>query len=175
MSEECKTCKLKGAECASVPCEHFEMYEPWHCCETCSAVGMCGHMFGNYSISANLDERGECSIWIPKGGLPFNKDTALSRHKGKRGASLRRALDIINGERQSSYGSPEDSFQIIAEFWETYLTHRNKGPLSPIDVARMMSLMKHARMLGQADKEDNYVDAAGYLGIAGDIVRENNE
>ena len=85
-------------------------------------------------------------------------------------SSLQEAEQIINGERQDQYGKPEDSFRIIADFWEIYLIHRPDptAPLTPLDVAHMMSLFKHARMLGQKPKRDNYVDAQGYLAIAAD-------
>lgn len=86
---------------------------------------------------------------------------------------LDEAFKTINGERQDSHGKPEDSFQIIANFWTTYLGHKDmiiEGSLglSALDVAHMMTLFKIARMLGQKPKRDNYIDAAGYLAIAAD-------
>lgn len=83
---------------------------------------------------------------------------------------LNEAHDIINGERQDSYGNPEDSFKIIAEFWSTYIKYKFGlvVKLSNLDTAHMMSLFKHARMLGQKPTRDNYVDACGYLAIAAD-------
>lgn len=93
----------------------------------------------------------------------------------QRDASLRNALSLINGERCDQYGAPEDSFKIIGEFWEVYDKYRRKlkpGPESPKDVALKMALLKIARTLGQEDTPDNYDDAAGYIGIAGDLVRE---
>ena len=91
-------------------------------------------------------------------------------------SSLTEASDIINGERQDQYGDPEDSFQIIADFWYVYLSHKYGGQptfdITPIDVAHMMSLFKHARMLGQKPKRDNYIDAIGYLAIAADRLLE---
>ena len=82
----------------------------------------------------------------------------------ERGSILKEAIDIINGERQSQYGDPEDSFKLIARFWEDYLSK----PLNEKDVAIMMTLFKLARESHQG-KRDNLVDAAGYLGIAGDM------
>jgi len=84
-----------------------------------------------------------------------------------RGKILDSAKLIINGERQDQYGNPEDSFALIAEFWTSYLKRINRD-LNKRDVALMMSLLKHAREVYQV-KADNLVDAAGYLGIAGDI------
>jgi hypothetical protein len=84
-----------------------------------------------------------------------------------RGNVLDLAKEVINGERQDQYGNPEDSFALIAEFWTSYIKRINRD-LNKKDVAMMMSLLKHAREVYQA-KKDNLVDAAGYIGIAGDI------
>jgi len=86
--------------------------------------------------------------------------------------TLSRADSIINGERQSTYGSPEDSFQIIAELWDVYLKHRKPGNLRPDDIAIMMSLFKHARILGQKFSKDNAIDACGYLAIYNDRLNK---
>lgn len=89
----------------------------------------------------------------------------------KRGSVLLEALDIINGERQDVYGSPEDSFQLIAEYWNVYI--KSQFPecgvvLSRKDVALMMTYFKLAREAHQG-KRDNIVDATGYLGIYADM------
>lgn len=67
------------------------------------------------------------------------------------------ADEITGGSRQEDYGSPEDSFQRIADYWELYL----KTHVSPVDVARMMILLKLARQ-EHSPKRDNLVDIAGY-------------
>lgn len=103
-----------------------------------------------------------------------------------RGKALKKALEIINGERQDSYGNPEDSFALIAKYWNAYLIEVQKSVLTkhgfdPKDydlvdildarkVSEMMALFKIARMSGQRTTPDNYADAAGYIGIAGDMV-----
>ena len=83
-----------------------------------------------------------------------------------RGECLDKAKEMINGERQDTYGRPEDSFQIIADYWNTYLGNTN---IKPHDVSIMMSLFKIARIKGQKHHEDNFVDCAGYIGIACDL------
>lgn len=101
-----------------------------------------------------------------------------------RGSVLREAEKVINGERQDVYGSPEDSFKLISEYWNTYLIEVQKKVLTKhgfnpsdyklvdlldkSDVAMMMVLFKIAREANQ-HKRDNVVDAAGYLGIYGDM------
>jgi len=87
-----------------------------------------------------------------------------------RGQILEDAIEVINGERQDTYGAPEDSFAIIASYWTTYLKNKLKPgvELTPKDSVLMMVLFKIAREQNQG-KKDNLVDAAGYLGIAGDM------
>jgi len=86
---------------------------------------------------------------------------------------LKEADDVINGGRQDEYGNPEDSFAIVAAFWTVYMIYKyNFGEsLDSEDVAIMMSLLKHARMLGQKSKRDNARDAIGYLAILEDRIR----
>ena len=105
---------------------------------------------------------------------------AVNSASSSRGSILQEALDTINGERLDSYGEPEDSFSLIAEYWGVYITEKvtdldkkGRGPggiimLSSKDVAIMMTLLKLARESHQ-HKRDNLKDAAGYLGIAGDL------
>lgn len=97
------------------------------------------------------------------------------------GDLLDEAKQIITGERQDTYGAPEDSFYLIAQLWDAYLSARPRdrktlgeepSQLEPIDVARMMTLLKIARMVCGQDKRDNYTDAAGYLAIAADRMME---
>lgn len=94
----------------------------------------------------------------------------------KRGSILNDALRIINGERQNQYGNPEDSFAIIASLWRTYLTARNvkRIRISSKDVAMMMTLMKIAREVGGSGKADNFIDAAGYIGLAADMSDDSD-
>ena len=87
------------------------------------------------------------------------------------GSILNKAHDIINGARQGQYGTPEDSFKLIAEKWSNYIAVQFDEPLeiTPYDVAYMMFLMKLARIEGGNYVEDSFIDACGYLAIAHDI------
>lgn len=92
-----------------------------------------------------------------------------------RGSVLQEARQIINGERQDQYGSPENSFRLIAEFWTGYLrascctTGGLLRAVKPGDVAVLMTLLKIAREAMGSGKRDNIVDACGYLGLYGDM------
>ena len=90
------------------------------------------------------------------------------------GNCLLEANKIINGERQDEYGNPENSFQIIAEYWTTFLKHKYglRTPLTPLDATNMMVLFKQARKIGQKHKRDNYVDSCGYEAIGADRLSE---
>jgi len=83
------------------------------------------------------------------------------------GTCLSQANDIINGERQDQYGNPEDSFALIAKYWQAYLGSTT-AEVTAKDVAHMMILFKMARCNGQTSKRDNYVDICGYSSIVAD-------
>jgi len=91
--------------------------------------------------------------------------------------TLKRADEIINGERQDSYGSPEDSFHLIGQYWSTYIDNIKRDAtgwlqVTASDVAVMMTLFKIARMSGQKWHPDNAVDACGYLAILNDRLKK---
>ncbi|MCB6541118.1 DUF6378 domain-containing protein [Desulfovibrio desulfuricans] len=101
----------------------------------------------------------------------------------ERGQVLLEAHKIINGDRQQSYGNPEDTHGVIAELWNGYLqallsAHDYPvGPwptLEPKDVALMMVLFKIGRELNGAGCKDNLIDAAGYIALAADMNEQAN-
>ena len=105
---------------------------------------------------------------------PFNvwgQAQAAVHKESALGDCLDEAKKTICGERQDVYGSPEDSFAIIAKYWSTYLANRQTdldAPLDSKDVAHMMVLFKMARVQGQKEHRDSYVDICGYAAIAAD-------
>lgn len=86
----------------------------------------------------------------------------------EKGKVLDEAKKIINGERNGQYGDPEDSLEAIALSWTSYLQGYANVTLTGKDAALMMVLLKICREQ-HSEKRDNLVDAAGYLGIAGDF------
>ena len=78
--------------------------------------------------------------------------------------------NMICRDRQDQYGELEDNFKYIANFWNNYLSAKNHMTLqlSAEDVAIMMSLLKVARMATGVKHYGNYIDAAGYLALAGE-------
>lgn len=79
---------------------------------------------------------------------------------------LSKAIEITEGARQEHYGSPEDNFKRIAEYWQTYLNQtqlEGQGvKLFSHDVAIMMVLMKVARLAADFLHDDSWLDIAGY-------------
>lgn len=81
----------------------------------------------------------------------------------KRAEILREAERLITGDRNQTYGEPMENFSIIAEYWNTFLSHKLKDgeKITPGDTAGMQVLVKLAREKG-GPKEDNKLDIAGY-------------
>ena len=88
----------------------------------------------------------------------------------KRTEVLNNANQIINGERQEAYGTPEDNFAKIAAMWSAYL----EAAITPEDVAAMMILLKTARVASGQKVADNWVDIAGYAACGGEIQTRND-
>lgn len=81
-------------------------------------------------------------------------------------------------DRNATYGSPEDSFQDIADRWSIFLRRRgyfgSLNVLTPADVAAMMIDLKLARLGANINKADNWIDAAGYA-VCGVEVANNSK
>lgn len=87
---------------------------------------------------------------------------------------LDKAFSCVNGDRDQQYGSPEDSFKLIAKFWNAYLNSTTGKSTEELyirdkDVASMLALLKIARIASGKSKEDNWIDLAGYAACGGEI------
>lgn len=92
---------------------------------------------------------------------------------------LQAAEKCVCHDRQEQYGEPKNNFRVIAAFWEDYLIARRyfggfNFMLKGSDVAAMMALLKIARIATGPYKEDNYIDAAGYLATAGELGKDGD-
>ena len=75
------------------------------------------------------------------------------------------AARLVDRDRADQHGDMDVVHCNIAALWSAWLDH----PISAHDVATMMELLKIARRkTGTANTED-YVDAAGYAGVAGQV------
>lgn len=82
----------------------------------------------------------------------------------KRTEILEQAKSLINGDRQSDYGEPSDSFAAIAQMWSAYLG----TPVTSRDTCNMMALLKIAR-LRNGQHDDSSVDGCGYLALGAEM------
>ena len=79
---------------------------------------------------------------------------------------LKGALEKSTQIKDLEYGKPEDNFNDIAEFWNTYLAikrRRGNHMLRGDDVANMMVLLKMVRIMNGTEVEDSYIDGCGYF------------
>lgn len=78
------------------------------------------------------------------------------------------ASQLVNNDRNDQHGDMTTNHINIAKLWSAY-----KGvEFTAHEVAVMMALLKIARTKIGAVNPDDYVDACGYLGIAGEIASE---
>jgi hypothetical protein len=77
---------------------------------------------------------------------------------------LMEADELINGDRERNYGSPQESFGCIADMWTAYLGH----PVTAADACHMMALLKIAR-LRTGPHRDSSVDGAGYMALGAEM------
>jgi hypothetical protein len=87
------------------------------------------------------------------------------------------ALDAAKAavtNRPNAYGPPEQNFARIAALWSAYLVGKAPGtdaaqPVTAIDVAAMMALMKIARIEETPSHADSWVDLAGYAACGAEV------
>lgn len=77
------------------------------------------------------------------------------------------AKEAVTKARAATHGKPEDTFGLLAGLWAAYLG----VPVTPVDAALMLSLLKVARAKGNHAHEDNFIDLAGYAACAGELAK----
>lgn len=93
----------------------------------------------------------------------------------KREAALDTIYKAVCKDRQASYGSPENSFNLIAQLWSSYLAEHAEGPLKTHDVAVMMALLKAARIAFNPQNQDNWIDLGGYAVCGAELAPPPNQ
>lgn len=81
--------------------------------------------------------------------------------------TLETALELVTGDRAEQHGDMHATHQMAADLWNAYI---GDGMLTAEDVALMLALLKIARMQNGSKNEDNYVDLAGYAGVAAQLA-----
>jgi hypothetical protein len=85
---------------------------------------------------------------------------------------IQEADELINGDRHQNYGDASDNFARIATLWSSYLGHEIKMH----DVGIMMALLKISRIsFDHENAKDSFVDAIGYVALAGELAVEKTE
>ena len=102
--------------------------------------------------------------WFAK-AFPNNQPRPKDDHM-TRESILDTAKQMVCGHREQDYGSPENNFARIASLWSVYLD----APITPVDVAMMMALLKIARIKSGTGTADSFVDLAGYAACGGEIA-----
>lgn len=83
------------------------------------------------------------------------------------------ADQIVNGDRNVTYGDPNADFARTARLWNAYLdgkAERDVVDIEPADVAIMMILLKVSRLTWSPTKRDHWLDIAGYAACGADCV-----
>jgi hypothetical protein len=84
----------------------------------------------------------------------------------KASAVCQEAATLVSGDRERTHGDKMQNHLNIATLWTAYLG----VPVTPHQAAMMMVLLKVARTkLGSLNRDD-YVDMAGYAGVAAEIA-----
>jgi hypothetical protein len=76
------------------------------------------------------------------------------------------AKGYITRDRAAMHGKAENTFGAIAALWSADLG----VPITATDVGRLMVLFKMARAKGNPGHADNWIDAAGYAALAGELA-----
>ena len=87
---------------------------------------------------------------------------------------LQHAKELVSSDRESTHGDVRENHEQIAEFWNILLDNKLK-PMVAItcdDVAVMMALLKISRSTQGRFNVDDYIDAAAYMAIAGELKDE---
>lgn len=88
-----------------------------------------------------------------------------------------RAADLVGGDREVQHGTKRKNFENIVTLWNAYLQIRRDpaAPLTIVDHAHMMVLLKIARTQHGAFNPEDSVDMVGYSACAGEVACDLNE
>ncbi len=107
-------------------------------------------------------------------GMQHASDLELMVKDVKPGQSeMLEANRLVNGDRQSDYGTPRDNYNGIAKVWSGILSPILKRDITPAEAALMMTGLKLQRQ-AMKHKRDNLVDAHGYLLVYSHIIEEEH-
>lgn len=80
--------------------------------------------------------------------------------------TLRKADELINGDRQALYGDAAEEFEKVARAWSAMFgweVYAYQVPLA-------MAVLKMIRAQKSPEHHDSYIDMAGYVALASEIA-----
>ena len=107
--------------------------------------------------------------------MTFSSGLALKTKSIVKENILQQAKELVSNDREGTHGDARQNHEQIAEFWNIFLDNKLK-PMASItcdDVAVMMALLKISRSTQGTFNVDDYVDAAAYMAIAGDLKHDS--
>lgn len=97
-------------------------------------------------------------------------DTEPEAPRSEAAQALRRAEELVSGDRRTDYGPASESFAWLAEAFSLTLRSKLTAPIEPHEVALMMTDLKKRRCLTSPGSMDSWVDLAGYAALGWEIV-----
>jgi hypothetical protein len=104
---------------------------------------------------------------------------------------LDEAKRLTTGDRQKQYGDAAQNYKAVGDLWGAYILalltkngfeiidadgkEIDLFAIPPEDTLIMLTLMKIGREVSGNSKDDNFVDAAGYLALAGEVATGGEE
>lgn len=95
--------------------------------------------------------------------------TIQAHPETKRENILRTANELIHGNREQDYGRPIDSFRRVAAAFNLVLEGLGHPPIDPMTAAKLMIALKLSRLAGGDNKDDTWVDLAGYAALGAEV------
>lgn len=93
----------------------------------------------------------------------------------KRGEILDIAKSLTEGDRNKAYGDPAIGMRVMNALQEAFRRDATPDALEPAHLAAMdMVFAKISRIATGSYREDNYIDGAAYMAIAGELAHKNN-
>lgn len=84
---------------------------------------------------------------------------------------LEEAAELVKGQRQKDYGDKKKNFSDIAALWSVILGKT----IDPLQVAQCMVAMKLARLIKTPSHRDSWVDIAGYVACAEELLQPSDD
>jgi hypothetical protein len=89
-----------------------------------------------------------------KGEVGMNRDEVLQT-----------AINLTMGDRNAVHGSPNDNMTLFANLLNAAFGTK----FTAKDAALTMALSKVARLIGNPNHDDSYIDAAAYIAIMAEV------